>query len=148
MNEPGYLFVSRNINYSDIDLTQAIRTDIELYRADQNSVIVLENIFFATNQFELLGKSTSELDHLVVFLRDNPTMKIEISGHTDNQGSDIYNQELSLKRAISVGSYLKQQGVSIERVVEKGYGSKKPLNSNDSESNRQKNRRIELKILK
>lgn len=148
VNEPGYLFLSRNFNYSDVDLTQAIRVDIELFPAGQNSAIVLENIFFETNQFELIGKSTTELDYLVRYLQENPTIRIEISGHTDNQGSDIYNQELSLKRATSVGNYLKKQGVSMDRVVEKGYGSKKPLNSNDSESNRQKNRRIELKILK
>lgn len=148
VNEPGYLFLSRNINYSDVDLTQAFHLDIELLPAGQNSAIILENIFFETNQFDLMGKSTTELDYLVSYLQEHPAIRIEISGHTDNQGSDFYNQELSLKRANAVGSYLKKRGISIGRVVEKGYGSKKPLHPNDSESNRQKNRRIELKILK
>ncbi len=148
VNEPGYLFQSRNFNYSDIDLTQAIRVDLELFPAGQNSAIVLENIFFETNQFELLNKSSSELDHLVAYLLENPAINIEISGHTDNEGTDSYNQQLSMKRAHSVGTYLKNRGIHPDRVVERGYGSKKPLYPNDSEANRQKNRRIQLKIMK
>ncbi len=148
VNEPGYLFSSRNFNYADIDLTQAMRVDIELLPESQNSAVILENIFFETNQFELLGKSTSELDHLVSYLINNPLIQIEISGHTDNEGAENYNLQLSQKRAASVGNYLRSHGIHPQRVVEKGYGSKRPLRPNDSEADRQKNRRIELLILK
>ncbi|NOS91490.1 MAG: OmpA family protein [Cyclobacteriaceae bacterium] len=148
VNEPGYLFASRNFNYADVDVTEAVQVNIELFQSGQNSSIILENIFFETNQFELLGKSTTELDHLVNYLQEDPSIRIEISGHTDNEGSDSYNQQLSLKRANSVGNYLRSKGIGQNRVVEKGYGSKKPLLSNDSKANRQKNRRIELLIIK
>lgn len=146
VNELGYLFLSRNFNYSDVDLTQALHLNLELFPAKQNSTVVLENIFFETNQFELMGKSTSELDHLVTYLEENPAIRIEISGHTDNEGSDSYNLDLSFKRANSVGNYLRKKGISANRVMEKGYGSKKPLFPNNSVGNRQKNRRIELQI--
>jgi outer membrane protein OmpA-like peptidoglycan-associated protein len=72
---------------------------------------------------------------------------VEIGGHTDDTGSEAYNQQLSLNRAGAVLDFLKSHGIAPQRVTKKGYGSQKPLKSNDSEENRLFNRRIELKIL-
>jgi OmpA-OmpF porin, OOP family len=107
----------------------------------------LNNLFFDVDQFELKEESLTELNEIVKFLQLNPSLKIEISGHTDNTGSDLYNQQLSLKRAASVTTYLKSQGIESARLLQKGYGSQKPISPNDSELNRQLNRRIEFKIL-
>jgi outer membrane protein OmpA-like peptidoglycan-associated protein len=74
-------------------------------------------------------------------------MKIEISGHTDNTGSDAHNKELSANRATSVKTYLEKFGIAPLRLVAKGYGSSKPNASNDNEEGRAKNRRIEIRIL-
>jgi outer membrane protein OmpA-like peptidoglycan-associated protein len=87
------------------------------------------------------------LDEVVKFLKENPAIKVEISGHTDNVGDERYNQQLSLKRAQSVVNYFSSKGISTSRLTQIGFGSKKPIKSNDSEENRQVNRRIEFKIL-
>ena len=88
-----------------------------------------------------------ELDKLVELLQKNPTIKIEISGHTDNKGDDLYNQTLSQKRAESVVNYLTQKGILKARLTAKGYGKTQPVAPNDTEENKAKNRRTEVKIL-
>ncbi len=106
------------------------------------------NIFFDTDKFDLREKSVTELDKISRFLNENPKIKVEISGHTDDQGTDAYNQQLSQKRAKGSWQLSYQQrcaGHTIEKEV--GYGSKKPLKQNDSEINRQVNRRIEFRIV-
>lgn len=143
----GYLFTSLNFDYSDADLDTPLELMIEMQPIRKSAFLTLNNIFFETNQHAILEKSTSELDELVLFLINNPTLIIEISGHTDNTGAETYNKQLSLKRANSVGDYLKSKGIAENRVKEIGYGSQKPVKSNDSEKNRRENRRIEVKIL-
>jgi outer membrane protein OmpA-like peptidoglycan-associated protein len=83
----------------------------------------------------------------VKFLQTNTAVRIEISGHTDNSGTEAYNQQLSLKRASSVADHLKKQGIDPLRISQKGFGAQKPLKPNTSDENRQLNRRIEFKIL-
>ncbi len=145
-NKKGYLFSSLNFNYEEKDLDKPLVLNIELQPIGKDASVVLNNIFFEFDKFELQEKSKAELNEVVFFLKNNPTIKIEIGGHTDNQGVESYNQQLSLKRAMAVGSYLKAQGIIAERVKEKGYGSQKPIKPNDYEANRQLNRRIEFKI--
>jgi len=108
---------------------------------------VMNNIFFDFNQSEIKPRSLSELDEVVKFLKENPKIKVEISGHTDNVGNENYNQQLSLKRAQSVVNYFASKGIDVARLAQKGFGSKKPIKPNDSEDNRQVNRRIEFKVL-
>ncbi|WP_341841318.1 OmpA family protein [Chitinophaga caseinilytica] len=91
--------------------------------------------------------SATELDKLVDFLRENATLQVEISGHTDNVGSDADNLLLSQNRAKSVVDYLAQHGIAATRLKAKGYGETKPLESNDSDAGRAQNRRTELKII-
>ena len=143
--EQGYLFYSLHFDFENKDQDQTI--DIALQPIVKNAVTVLNNIFFDLNQFEINSKSFTELDEVVKFLNANPKIKVEISGHTDNIGNDNYNQQLSQKRAQSVVNYLLSKGISPSRLTQVGYGSKKPIKPNDTEDNRQTNRRIEFKIL-
>jgi OmpA-OmpF porin, OOP family len=143
----GYLFTSLNFDYSENDLDKPLDLTIEMQPIVKSASVTLNNIFFETNQYDIMGKSTSELDELVLFLTSNPRLSIEIGGHTDNVGSETYNSQLSLKRANSIGTYLKQKGILPNRVKEVGYGSQKPLKANDSEFSRRQNRRIEVKII-
>ncbi len=146
-SKPGYLFTSLNFDYSDSDLENPLELTIEMQPIQKAAFLTLNNIFFETNQHIILEKSTSELDELVLFLMNNPSLVIQISGHTDNTGSEIYNKQLSLRRANSVAGYLKSKGIAQNRVKEIGYGSQKPVKSNDSDQNRRQNRRIEVKII-
>jgi len=147
VSKPSYLFQSLHFNYRQADEKQPVVKEVSLIPVEKNASVVLNNLFFDVDQFELKEESLTELNEIVKFLQLNPSLKIEISGHTDNTGSDLYNQQLSLKRAASVTTYLKSQGIESARLLQKGYGSQKPIRPNDSELNRQLNRRIEFKIL-
>lgn len=107
----------------------------------------LNNIFFDIDKSEILANSTMELNRLYSFLRENSTVKIEISGHTDNTGSEEHNIELSQARAKAVADFLITIGIEEERLTYKGYGSSMPITDNNSEKSRLKNRRVEFKIL-
>lgn len=146
VSEPGYLFYSLHFNYEEKDQDQPLVIDIDLQPITKNAVTVLNNIFFEFNKFDINPKSFTELDEVVKFLNDNPTIKVEISGHTDNVGNENYNQQLSLKRAQSVVNYFTSKGITPTRLAQIGHGSKKPIKSNDTEENRQANRRIEFRI--
>lgn len=121
--------------------------DFDMKKLEIGSIVVLKNIFFDSDKSEIKPESESELNRLIKLLNDNPKAKIEISSHTDDQGSNEYNQKLSEQRSASVIAYLKNQGVSEVRLVAKGYGESKPLVPNTDEESRQKNRRTEFKIL-
>jgi OOP family OmpA-OmpF porin len=147
VSAPGYLYKSFNFNYEQLNQFDPIIADIALQRAKSGAMVVLNNIFFDYNKFDLKAESISELEKVVRFLTDNPKTKIEISGHTDNQGNEDSNQVLSQKRAASVSDYLAQKGILASRVKTMGFGSKKPLLDNSTEENRKVNRRIEFRIL-
>lgn len=146
VNKKGYLFQSLSFNYSDIVNFEPLVINIDLEPATKGSVSVLKNIFFDVDKFDLKEKSLTELEKVVQFLQENPQVRVEISGHTDNTGNSQYNQQLSEKRAKSVFSYLIQKGVNSQRLSSKGFGSTKPIASNDLEDGRQQNRRIEFTI--
>lgn len=148
VNKADYLFRSLNFNYSELTDYEPIVLDIELEKASEGTSAVLENIFFDVDKYELKEKSVTELKKILRFLNENPSVRIEISGHTDNTGSAAYNVQLSEKRAQSVNNYLVSQGISQSRLTPKGYGSQQPIASNDTEEGRQKNRRIEFKIVR
>ncbi len=148
VNKRGYLFQSLNFNYSEVEDFEPIIMDIALERIQEGSVAVLKNIFFDTDKYDLKEKSKTELQKIIGFLRDNPAVRIEISGHTDNVGTVAYNRQLSDKRAQSVYNHLVDNGVDPKKMVPKGYGPDKPLASNDTEEGRQLNRRIEFKVIR
>ncbi len=109
--------------------------------------IVLNNIFYDFNRATLRPESVEELTRLVKLMKDIPSLKIELSSHTDNVGSDEYNMKLSNERAKSVVSFLVASGIASDRLVAKGYGETQPIVTNTSEEGRQANRRTEFKIL-
>jgi len=147
VSEPGYLFYSLHFNYEVKDQDRPLIIDIALQPIKKNAVAILNNIFFETNKYEVTARSIPELEEVVKFLNANPSTKVEISGHTDNVGDENYNRTLSQKRAQSVVDYFLSRGIASERLTQIGYGSKLPLQPNDTEEHRQANRRIEFKIL-
>lgn len=145
---PNYLFASRHFDLRQIGQAQKpLELDFSLQPIVKNAAMVLNNIFFEVDKYELEEKSKTELIEVVQLLRNNPSLRVEIGGHTDDTGNEAYNQQLSLNRAGAVLNFLQSQGISAERVTKKGYGSQKPLKPNNSEENRQFNRRIEFKVL-
>ncbi|MCD4746214.1 MAG: OmpA family protein [Bacteroidales bacterium] len=144
---PDYLFYSENFNLPKTSDYQLIDKDIYLQNVCIGCKIVLRNVFFDTGKFNLRPESTPELERLYKLLKDIPRIKVEISGHTDNVGSESLNQQLSENRAKTVVMYLKQKGIAQNRMVYKGYGSAEPVATNETKQGRQLNRRTEFKIL-
>jgi outer membrane protein OmpA-like peptidoglycan-associated protein len=128
-------------------------TLVILDRKAKNSIFVLKNIYFDYNKADINPESAKELDKLLQLLNDNPEIKIEMGSHTDSVASDVYNLELSQRRAESTVNYLIRKGIASERLVAKGYGESKPIARNtnpdgtDNPVGRQRNRRTEFKIL-
>jgi outer membrane protein OmpA-like peptidoglycan-associated protein len=147
VNVEGFLFYSRHFNLKDtIGFRQAEQVDIFLKPIQSGESIVLSNIFFDFDSDRLKPESDAELDQLKDFLLKNSKVKIEISGHTDNIGNLEYNLKLSEKRARAIFNYLRLY-FDQSRMIYKGYGSEQPIDTNESEFGRAKNRRSEIKIL-
>jgi OmpA-OmpF porin, OOP family len=143
----GFLFNSEHFNYTAESNYQPIQKNVMLEPVKANAAIVLNNLFFDVDKFDLRPESLTELEKVAAFLNQNSSLTIEISGHTDNTGSEAYNQKLSENRAKSVADFLFSEMISKSRVRIKGYGSKKALVPNIDEAARQQNRRIEFKIV-
>jgi OmpA-OmpF porin, OOP family len=148
VTKPGYLFKSLNFNYSEVSDFEPVTVDVDLEKVKKGSTVILSNIFFDVDKYELKEKSFGELRKVVRFLNDNPAQIIEVSGHTDNTGSREYNLQLSEKRAKAVYRYIVENGIPPNRVILKGYGPDKPIMDNTSEEGRKFNRRIEFAIVK
>lgn len=148
VSKKDYVFQSLNFNYESEINIEPVVVNVFLDRVTVGAISVLKNIFFEFDKYDLQDKSKTELEKMVRFLTENPLIKIEIGGHTDNDGSPAYNLKLSQNRAQSVASYLLQYGIDIKRISQKGYGADRPIQPNDSEENKQANRRIEFKILR
>lgn len=148
VSKKDYVFQSLNFNYESEINIEPVEVNVFLDKVTVGATSVLKNIFFEFDKFDLQDKSITELEKMVRFLTENPQVKVEISGHTDNDGSPAYNFKLSQNRAQSVANHLIQQGIDLKRISQKGYGADHPIKPNDSEENKQANRRIEFKILK
>jgi outer membrane protein OmpA-like peptidoglycan-associated protein len=144
----GYVPVNENVVVSKDELKEIIRKDLILIKLRENVSIRLNNIFFATDKAELLPESFAELDRLVLLLQKEQALKIAIEGHTDSTGTVAHNKTLSLARATAVKQYLIQKGIDQKRLEGYGYASAKPLDTNETEEGRAKNRRVEFRILK
>lgn len=142
-----FLFHSENINIKETNVFTEIINDIRLKRVEVGTTIVLRNIFFDTGSASLRPESYAELGVLYKLLEDNPKIKIEISGHTDNVGSAAMNQRLSQDRAKAVVDFLTGRGIAAERLTFKGYGFSRPVATNDTPEGRQLNRRTEFEII-
>jgi outer membrane protein OmpA-like peptidoglycan-associated protein len=143
--------VASEYEYSKIDIPKSgddllAYSMVLTYRPARS--FTLENVFFDTGKATLKPNSYTAIDELGEALLAKLSLKIEIAGHTDNQGNSQSNQELSLRRAKSVRNYLIQKHkITPERIIAKGYGDSMPVVKNDSSENRQKNRRTEVKII-
>jgi outer membrane protein OmpA-like peptidoglycan-associated protein len=125
-----------------------ISTSVQLDDVKDGMTLILRNVYYDFDKATLQQESFPELDKVVQFMKDNPTVKVEIGSHTDDVGSDEYNMVLSQKRAQSAVNYLVSKGIAKTRLVPKGYGETRPIASNDDENEgRELNRRTEFKIL-
>lgn len=147
VNRKGYLFYSDNFSLKEHNPGIPYEKNIPLQPLAANASIVLHNIFFDSKQYNLKPESVTELNKLVSLLKDNPTVKIEIAGYTDNVGTDKDNQLLSQNRAKAVVSYLTEKGIPLDRLTAKGYGENDPVATNDTEEGRAANRRTVFRII-
>jgi len=127
---------------------QAEKLEIKNDDINVGETFQLNNVYFEFNKWNLLPESYEELNTVVKFLTDNPKVEIEVSGHTDNIGSDSYNMNLSQKRADAVKNYLVSKKITETRITSKGYGKTKPIAENTTELGREQNRRVEFTITK
>ena len=147
-----YLFHSENFDIPNTAAFQEVEKNIALKKLSVGSKIVLRNIFFDLDKATLRPESTAELNRLIKLMNDVPTLKIELGGHTDSQGSDAHNQDLSERRAAAVVDYLTEAGISADRLKSAGYGETQLVNGckngvKCSDAQHQENRRTEFKVL-
>ena len=147
VNRSGYLYYTEQYSLTNLYADSTYKKDIALESISLNKVVTFKNIQFQNNAFELLPVSLIEIDKLYQILVDNPTLKVEINGHTDNIGKASDNEVLSNNRAKSVVDYLIQKGISSKRLSFKGFGATKPITDNTTEAGRAKNRRTEFLIV-
>lgn len=147
VSKKGYLFHSEHFSLKGIHPGEPYSMDVPLQPIDVGNNIILKNIFFETNSYQLKNESKVELDKLIAFLVSNPTVKIEIGGHTDNIGEVSYNEKLSKNRAKAVYQYLIDNEIATNRLTYKGYGEDQSITSNDTEEGRAQNRRTEITII-
>lgn len=145
IQKEGYMFDSKQYDISDITLQDEVfKGYIFLQPIRKGNIIQLNNIYFDTDSSIPLKTSETELQLVFEFLRLNPTIAIEIAGHTDNTGNKAYNQRLSESRAAAILEYLVSKGIPSSRVVSAGYGDTKPIGDNTTAEGRQHNRRTEI----
>jgi outer membrane protein OmpA-like peptidoglycan-associated protein len=147
VNRKGYLFFSENFALNKDQGDSTYHIDIPLQPLEANAAVVLKNIFFETNKYELKPESEAELNEVVQLLKDNPTLRIQINGHTDNSGNTADNKTLSENRARAVTNYLTAKGIAAGRLSFKGFGDSQPVADNATPEGRAKNRRTELSVI-
>lgn len=149
VNRDGFLFYSDNFSLKGnvTDFNKPYLLDIPLQPIDTGSTVELKNVFFDVNKWDLKPESKAELDKLINFLTKNPSVKIELGGHTDNSGDKVFNKTLSTNRAKAVYDYLITNGkIGAGRLSFKGYAETRPKVANDTPENKAKNRRTEFKV--
>ncbi len=148
VKKKGYLIHSENFELASRRAADGYDLEVKLFKVRAGSSVVLKNVFFDLDKDLLKTQSTPELSALATFMRENPEVRIELGGHTDNQGQDAYNKELSKRRAAAVKDYLvTKENIPAGRLETKGYGATSPISDNATEEGRARNRRTEVKIL-
>jgi outer membrane protein OmpA-like peptidoglycan-associated protein len=146
ISKEGYLFYSANFSLKDVKEGGALTMDIQLEKIKVGNHVVLNNVFFESNSFELKNESKTELNTLIELMNKNPTLKIEIGGHTDNSGIEKDNESLSASRAKSVNDFMVSKGIAADRLTYKGYAATKPIADNKTAEGKAKNRRTEFTV--
>jgi outer membrane protein OmpA-like peptidoglycan-associated protein len=147
VNRKGYLFFSENFSLTLKQFDSTYLINIPLRPIEVNASIVLKNVFFDINKYDLKPESQIELDRVVQLMKDNPGLKIQINGYTDNTGKPSDNIILSENRAKSVVLYLTLKGIDPKHLTFKGWGDLQPIADNKSEAGKALNRRIEMKVV-
>ena len=148
VSKNGYLFYSDHFPLKGVhQIEKPYIKDVPLKPIRVGEVMVLRNIFFEFDSYDLKPESITELEQLRGLLVKNPGLRIEIGGHTDSKGSNQYNLELSKQRARVVYQYLIDHGIDRSRLTYKGYGESQPVSSNETEKGRAANRRTEIRIV-
>lgn len=143
----GFYAVSESLDLKDLDAYEEVEKDLLLTPIEVGEVVRLNNIFFETAKAELKDESIPELNRVVNLMKENPSLAIELAGHTDSIGKDETNMTLSQARAQAVVSFLTKNGVAGKRLSAQGYGETRPIADNDTEEGRELNRRVEFKII-
>jgi OOP family OmpA-OmpF porin len=143
----GYLMTNDSVDILTDEITP-VNKDIPMQPVEVGVTVRLDHIYFDFDKTTLKKESYEELARVVDFLNRNPTVEIEIAGHTDSRGSDEYNLRLSSGRTQAVVDYLVSQGINPRRLQAVGYGESRPIDTNDTEAGRARNRRVEFTVLK
>jgi len=144
----GYLPYSQYYINDTLSKKNKIQLSFQLEPVKPGVAIVLQNIFFAFNSYELLPESSKDLEEILTLFGQNPGIEIEISGFTDAKGTDDFNLILSRKRSESVMQYLINHGINPSQLTAKGYGRNNPIATNETEEGRSLNRRTEMKVIR
>jgi outer membrane protein OmpA-like peptidoglycan-associated protein len=147
VNKEGYLFHSENFAMEEYSADKPFLISVPLSKFKEGEKVILKNVFFDTDKFNLKNESKAELNKLIALLKEQASLKIEIGGHTDNTGNKKANQTLSENRAKAVYQYLIDNGIASDRLSYKGYGDTKPIADNATEEGRSQNRRTEFTIV-
>jgi len=142
-----YLFFLDAVDMTMASTDEPFIRDFILEKVEVGTKVVLENIYFETNKATLTEASYPQLNQVIIFLESNETVKLEISGHTDNVGSLKVNLKLSDERAKAVVDYMISKGIDKSRLEWKGYAFNQPIAPNDTPAGREKNRRVEFKVI-
>jgi outer membrane protein OmpA-like peptidoglycan-associated protein/tetratricopeptide (TPR) repeat protein len=147
VKKEGYVYETKYISKIDSVFKTPATIDLQIQPIEINKSYRINDIYFGFNKFELSDESKAVIDQLTEFLTENPKIKIQVQGHTDNIGNDADNVKLSENRARSVFDYLVSKGLSKERITYKGFGKSMPVASNETEEGRGKNRRTVFVII-
>jgi outer membrane protein OmpA-like peptidoglycan-associated protein len=142
-----YLFYLDAVNLTSATANEPFIKDFYLEKIEVGTKVVLENIYFQTNKAILAPASYPQLNQVIDFLSSNSSVKLEISGHTDNVGNAKTNLKLSADRAKAVVNYMVKNGIDKTRLTAMGYGFSQPVAPNNTPEGREQNRRVEFKIL-
>ena len=147
INATGYLYFLDIVDFTRATGDEKLQRNFFLKKVEVGTKVVLDNIYFETGKAILRPESHNALDQVFRFLENNPSMQLEISGHTDNTGSLRINQRLSRDRAKAVVDYLVNLGITQDRLISEGYADTQPVAPNNTVEGREKNRRVEFKVL-
>lgn len=143
----GYMIYGKDLDLDSMFIVPEIRLDAELLPVEIGTTVALRNIYFDSGKFDLKPESYAEMERLLSFLKNNPSVRIEIGGHTDDTGDAKTKKELSQRRANAMRDYLLKAGMAGSRMTTEGYGMYYPVAPNDTEENRALNRRVEVKVI-
>ncbi len=141
----GFISAMQTLDINTYEMND-LEMNFTLQPAEVGTTVNLENVLFAQSRTDILPESYPELDLVVRFLKANPTVRIELSGHTDGRGVPADNLRLSQARVDRVKEYLVSKGIASRRISGKGYGGSRPISGNDTEESRRLNRRVEFTI--